>query len=299
MKKITVFGATGMLGQPVVKELVKAGYEVTAMARNTEKARRVLPEEVRIIEGDLKLYGDVENALKDADATYLNLAVEPTSKQGDFQPEREGLDNILAAAKEHGIKRIAYLSSLVHRYQGMDGFFWWAFSIKQSAIEKIKSSGIAHTIFYPSNFMENLDIGNFKQGNRMMLAGESKYPVYFIAGEDYGKQVAKSFQVLGANENRDYTVQGLEAFTNDEAVKIFVENYEREKLKISKAPIFILKLLGTFNRKINYGAHILTAINNYPENFESESTWKELGKPQITLKEYARRAHSGTSREKQ
>lgn len=44
MKNITVFGATGMLDQPVVKELVKAGFKITAMGRSPEKARQVLPE---------------------------------------------------------------------------------------------------------------------------------------------------------------------------------------------------------------------------------------------------------------
>ncbi len=290
MKKITVFGATGMLGLPVVKELVNAGFEITAMVRDAEKARRVLPENIRLVQGDLKHKADIENALTDADGVYMNLSVEPTSKQGDFQPEREGLDNILEAAKKHGIKRIGCISSLVHRYQGMDGFFWWAFSIKQSAVDKIKSSGIPYAIFYPSNFMENLDVGDFRQGGRMVLAGESKHPMYFIAGEDYGRQVAKAFEILGGDENRDYPVQGPEALTNDEAVKIFVENYEKEKLKISKAPIQILKILGAFNQKMNYGAKILTAINNYPEKFESEKTWEELGKPRITVKEYARKS---------
>lgn len=290
MKKITVFGATGMLGLPVIKELVKAGFEVTAMARDTEKARRVLPRDVKIIAGDLRFADEVGKAVSGADGVYLNLSIEPTSGQTGFQPEREGLDNILEAVKKHHVQRIAYLSSLVHRYQGTDGFFWWAFSIKQSAVDKIKSSGIPYVIFYPSNFMENLDVGDFKQGNRMVLAGESKHRAYFIAGEDYGRQVAKAFELLSKDENRDYSVQGLEAFTSDEAVQAFVKNYQKEKLKISKAPIFILKVLGAFNRKMNYGANILTAINNYPEKFESEKTWEELGKPQITLEEYARRS---------
>lgn len=276
-----------MLGQPVVKKLVNAGLEVTAMVRSLEKARKVLPETVGFIEGDLKNPEDVEKALEGAEGVYLNLAVAPESKESDFQPEREGLDNIIAAAKTANVKRIAFCSSLVHRYQGMNNFDWWVFDLKQSAVEKIKASGILYTIFYPSSFMENFDKGGYKQGNKMMLAGESKSPMWFISGSDYGKQVARSFEIL-EDENCEYAAQGLEPFTADEAIKVFVENYQKEKLKISKAPMFVLKILGLVNQKMSYGAKIIEALNNYPEKFESEKTWEELGKPQVTLAEYAR-----------
>lgn len=289
MKKITVFGATGMLGQPVVKELTSAGFEVKAMVRSPEKARAVLPANVPLERGDLKNQSDIESALKETDAIYINLSIDAESKKDDFQPEREGLKNIIEAAKKANVRRIAYCSSLVHRYQGMNNFHWWAFDIKREAIEKIKSSGIPYTIFYPSSFMENFDKGGYKQGAKMMLAGKSKFPMWFIAGSDYGKQVAKSFQILG-EKSGEYAVQGLEAFTADEAVKVFVENYQKEKLKISKAPIFLLKILGLFNQKMNYGAKIIEALNNYPEKFESEKTWEEMGRPQVTLAEYARQA---------
>ena len=46
LKKIAVIGATGMLGIPVVAELVEDGFEVTALVRNPERARRVLPAQV-------------------------------------------------------------------------------------------------------------------------------------------------------------------------------------------------------------------------------------------------------------
>jgi len=41
--------------------------------------------------------------------------------------------------------------------------------------------------------------------------------------------------------------------------------------------------MGLFSQKMNYVAHICEALNKYPEKFESETTWKDLGKPAITL----------------
>ena len=66
--------------------------------------------------------------------------------------------------------------------------------------------------------------------------------------------------------DRDFLVK----FTADEAVKVFVENYQKEKLTVSKAPLFVLKIAGLFNQKMNYTAKIIEALNNYKEEFTSE-----------------------------
>jgi nucleoside-diphosphate-sugar epimerase len=58
---------------------------------------------------------------------YLNLSVAQSSKKNEPQPEREGINNIIEAAKKTGIKRIVYLSSLIKNYEGLNGFSWWHF----------------------------------------------------------------------------------------------------------------------------------------------------------------------------
>ena len=165
----------------------------------------------------------------------------------------------------------------------MNGFNWWAFQIKQAAVNAIKKSGLNYTIFYPSTFMECLD-KQMLQGTRIMLAGKSEAPMWFIAGKDYGVQVAWAMKKAGES-NHEYVVQGLEPFTSEEAAKVFIENV-KSKIKILRAPLAPLKYLGVFNQRMNYAYHICEALNKYPEKFESENTWNELGKPSTTLSEY-------------
>jgi hypothetical protein len=167
----------------------------------------------------------------------------------------------------------------------MNEFDWWAFRNKQQAVQKIQSCGIPYTIFYPSTFMETYPF-QMMRGNKIAMLGDSTMPMWFIAADDYGKQVAASFHRL-TNENRDYAVQGTEAFTFTEANKIFISNYRKAKLTTIKAPIGLMKFMGHFHQPFNYAWHICEALNKYPENFESETTWEELGKPAITLKDYA------------
>jgi len=165
----------------------------------------------------------------------------------------------------------------------MNGFSWWAFQIKHEAVNAIKKSGLNYSIFYPSTFMECLD-KQMLQGTRIMLAGKSEAPMWFIAGKDYGVQVAWAMKKAG-DTNQEYAVQGLEPFTSDEAAKVFIENV-KSKIKIMRAPLAPLKYIGIFNQRMNYAYHICEALNKYPEKFESENTWNDLGKPSTTLAEY-------------
>jgi uncharacterized protein YbjT (DUF2867 family) len=283
MSKLLFIGASGMLGKPVAKELMKAGYDITLLARDANKMQQLFPG-AKIIQGNVMDKASLEKAFGGQDIVYMNLSVDQSSKKKDPQPEREGLKNVLDAAKTEAVKRIGYLSSLIKNYQGMNGFNWWSFEIKNNAVEMIKRSGISYSIFYPSTFMETLD-HQMKKGNKLMLVGRSEAPMWFIASGDYAKQVVKAFQIAGSS-NQEYIIQGTEPYTFSEAAKIFKDSYT-QPLKIMKVPINIPRFLGKFVQMINYGANICEALNKYPEKFEATKTWIDLGKPSISLAQYA------------
>jgi len=354
---ITVFGGTGMLGRPVVRELAAAGYQVTAMVRNAGRAKSKLPDAVRIVEGDLSRRKDIRTALQNADAVYLNLSTRPDVKKYDsFIAERDGLENVLAvvdelnktgentsslamnsdkdvrsasgaagsssrvdadrgktqARSEHGrtqsssehgrtqsssehgkkeahrIKRVAAISSLVHRYQGTDGFRWWVFEIKQWADKKLREADVPVTVFYPSSFMETMDQGGIMQGQRLMLVGKSRQPMHFIAGSDYGRMVAKAFRHHDGSDEF-YDIHGPEALTFDDAALEFIKNYRHGPIKITRVPMWLIKLFGTLNGEMNYLAHIMDALNNHAEPEPDPSVREKLGHPKVTMSEYARR----------
>ncbi|HWN87424.1 MAG TPA: NAD(P)-binding oxidoreductase [Chitinophagaceae bacterium] len=283
MQKLLFIGGSGMLGKPVALELMRAGFPVTFLARDVEKMQKLFPN-AAVVKGDVFAIASLEAAMAGQEIVYLNLSVAQSSKKSEPQPEREGINNIIEAAKKTGIKRIAYLSSLIKNYEGMNGFKWWAFEIKHAAVNAIKKSGLNYSIFYPSTFMECLD-KQMLQGTRLMLAGKSEAPMWFIAAKDYGVQVAWALKKAG-DSNQEYVVQGLEPYTADEAAKVFIQNV-KSKIKIMRTPLAPLKYLGIFNQRVNYAFHICEALNKYPEKFESENTWNDLGKPSTTLADYA------------
>lgn len=282
MEKILFIGASGMLGKPVAWELIKSGFEITLLGRDSEKLAKLFPN-IRTLKGDVYNQESLVAAMKDQDFVYSNLSIDQSSGKSDIQTEKEGIKNIIYAAKETGIKRLGYISSLIKNYRGINGFNWWAFDIKHAAVDAIKHAGIPYSIFYPSTFMETID-QQMIQGNRILLAGKSEAPMWFIAAKDFGMQVAWALKKAG-NNNQEYSVQGPDPYTFDEAAKIFIDNYKR-KLSIFRSPLVPLKLIGLMNNKINYSANICEALNKYPEKFESEKTWNDLGKPMISLTEY-------------
>lgn len=288
MKNIAFIGATGLLGAPVARALADAGFQVTAMVRDPTLAQSKHLTNVRLLSGNMNSPVDLKKLLTGQDAVYLNLSIKQTEKENEWHTEREGMTSLLAVAREVGIKRVFYLSAIAIRYEGMDSFSWWVFQLKYDALKAIKGSGIPYTIFYPSTFMEALST-QYKQGNRMLLAGTSKYRQYFIAVADYAKQVVNAFKT-NTSESKEYVVQGPESFTTDEAVAEFINHYPKATLKISRAPFGLIRFLGTFSQKLNYGYHILEALNNYPEKFEAANTWEELGKPTVTIKDFAKSA---------
>jgi uncharacterized protein YbjT (DUF2867 family) len=285
LKKIAVIGATGMLGIPVVAELVKAGFEVTALVRNPERARRVLPARTSLVQADAADINSLKRGLAGQDAVYLSLSIAPSERKDEFHAEAEGLDNILAAARACGVRRIAYLSALI---QDGDAKGWWVIDVWRKAIGKIKGSGIPHSIFYPSNFMETLPLRH-GMGRILALIGTSRHPNYWIAAADFGKQVARSFQ-LDEAANREFVIQGPAPLTYDEAGRRFAQ-HTRPRRFVFKIPLLLVKALGAMSPAMNFNARIMDAVLSYPEVFKAEETWKMLGKPLTTIDEFAR-SHS-------
>lgn len=282
IRTIAVIGATGMLGRHVTHQLKKEGFAVTAVVRDMQKAQRKLHPEISLHQADLKKTGSLQTAFRDVDYVYLSLSTGPHEKKADFKTEIDGVQNVIEAAKRTGIKRIGFLSSLVKDYAEMD---WWVFDIKREAVRLLLESEIPATIFYPSNFFENITELQMS-GKRIFLAGNQVTKSWWIGTRDYGRQVAAAFR-QDHQENREYTIQGPEPFNFEEAADEFIRYYPKKKLKKLKVPVWPLKLMGSISASANFQYNIIHAINHYDEQFASEKTWEELGKPRQKLRGFA------------
>jgi uncharacterized protein YbjT (DUF2867 family) len=282
--RILFIGASGLLGRPTARKMIEAGLDVTCMVRNPSRA--FLPDGVKVVEGDLQDPFSLTKALEGIDAVYLNLSVKPNEHKSEFHAETDGLLNLLPAMKKAGVKQVGFISSLVMNYQGQDGFKWWVFELKHEAIRILKESGIPYFIFYPSSFMENFSRGGYLKGKNIVLAGKSKHKMYWISANDYGEMVAHAYKKY-FGESHEFVIQGSEAFTAQEAAKIFARSYLNSRLRIIQTPLFPIKIAGAFVPSLDYISRIIQALNEYPETFQAETTWNLLGKPKTTLRKFA------------
>jgi putative NADH-flavin reductase len=103
--KITVFGATGMVGKRVVEQALATGYFVNAFGRNVQalidKDHR--DDHLTAIKGYVFDESDVEKAIKGADAvvSVLGGAADGTDKSRSL-----GMKNIIQQMEKTGVKRI-------------------------------------------------------------------------------------------------------------------------------------------------------------------------------------------------
>ena len=282
IKKIAVIGATGMLGRPVAIALAEAGYDVTALVRNPQSAARSLPASIRLIAADARDEQSLRRGLEGQDGLYLSLSIAPGERPGDFHTEVQGLAHIIAAARSARIARIGYLSALVQDSPGND---WWVLQIWRQAIAAIKASAIPYTIFYPSNFMETLP-QRHRMGGVLLMTGSSLYPNYWIAGRDFGAQVARAFAPPRA-ANREYVIQGPEPVTYGEAAQRYAAA-TADHPRVVTLPLALISALGLFSPAMAFNARMMGTVLGYPEEFKAADAWAELGRPTTTIEEFAK-----------
>lgn len=278
-----------MLGTPVSLELVRAGFRVKALVRDPEKAKKKLNKSIELIKGDIRNKQDLLSAFKNCDMVYVSLSTDPKERNDDFKTETDGLRQIISACKESDIQRIGYLSSLIKDHD-MD---WWMFDLKREACDILRNSGLAVSIFYPSNFYENLN-HLMMAGNNILLVGRQITRSYWISAHEYGEMVAKA--LVADTGSSEHVIQGPEAMNFDEAADRFIKAWRGNKLKKRRIPVLLLKAAGLISAEADFAWRINEAINNYDEIFEAQNDWELLGKPAITIEDYAKSAGADINR---
>ena len=118
--RVLVTGATGLLGSNVTAELLASGTEVLALARNRERASRLLPahERLRIIDGDITRVDGFADQLRGVHAIvhtaayfreyYLPGGNDPTQLQ---RVNVDAVEELLHAAADAGVPVMVHISS--------------------------------------------------------------------------------------------------------------------------------------------------------------------------------------------
>lgn len=148
-KSVTIFGATGAQGSPVVKEALAQGLTVRAVARDADKVARLHPDAHAVA----ATFDDVDalaDALHGVDAAFAHLPTPVTPED----PAR-WLGNLITAAHRVSLPLMVYTTggSSGARYASsvlIDGL--------TAQMHALQQSGIPTIVLQPTVYLENLQI---------------------------------------------------------------------------------------------------------------------------------------------
>lgn len=165
--KIIVFGATGGVGQEVVKQALEKGLEVTAFVRTPAKLD-VSHENLTVIQGDAFNEAEVAAAIAGHDAVVSCLGSSQGMKKSTELQEM--VKNIVAGMQEHDVKRIVYTASagIQNELTGVSGKLMMgvlknALTDHRAAVDLIGSHGLNYTIVRPMGLSNGPFSGQYRE----------------------------------------------------------------------------------------------------------------------------------------
>lgn len=169
-KTVLVIGATGSVGQPVVAEALRRGHHVRAQARDPDRARRILPETVEVVPGDITRPETLAPAVAGVNAVVLTVNADGGGKAASEAVYYAGLRDLLAAIGP-GRPRIALMTTIgVTEREGSynrrnEGHDW-----KRRAERLVRASGLPYTIVRPGWF----DYNGPAEQKLLLLQGDTR-----------------------------------------------------------------------------------------------------------------------------
>lgn len=142
MKTVALTGATGFVGQVTLDRLVEAGWNVRALTRRDQPKKAG----VNWVHGALDRPDSLTELCEGADAVLHIAGVVNAPDASGFEAENvAGTANMLAAAKDAGIKRFVHVSSLAAKHPELSMYG----ASKARAEKLVRTSLLDWTIIRP------------------------------------------------------------------------------------------------------------------------------------------------------
>src|SRR6266478_589542 len=148
--KVFVTGATGFVGQEIVRRLHEAGHSIRFLAHKPDGqvARELVSgygAEARL--GNVLDLGSLDGALAGTDAVIHLAGIISELAENTFENvHTRGTQNILTAAQRAHVRRFVQMSALGTRPDAVSRYH----KSKWAAEEEVRNAGLDYTIFRPS-----------------------------------------------------------------------------------------------------------------------------------------------------
>ena len=148
-KRVLVYGAGGGQGGAVARSLKEAGYRIRVLARSESTAAAIANDDVEVFRGELEDFESLYQASLGVDAVAMNLPI-----VFDLELMKRHAGNIVEAAKQAGVERLVYNSSICAPDRPI-GYDFFDRGIRP-VIESVQSSGLSNIVLRPPLYVDNV-----------------------------------------------------------------------------------------------------------------------------------------------
>lgn len=232
---VLLTGATGFVGSHMADALRAAGHSLRCLVRSAEKARKQGLSEAEIAIGDILQPETLSAALAGVEKVIHLVGI--IMERGPLTFKRvhhEGTRNLVAAAKQAGVKRFVHMSALGAR---PDPSATPYHQTKWKAEQAVIQSGIPHVIFRPSIIFGPRDgfvtqmVDMIEKVPVLPIVGTGDYPIQPI----FIDNVCQAFAGALTNEkatNKIFELGGPEALAYETVMDTIASSIGARRKKV-------------------------------------------------------------------
>jgi uncharacterized protein YbjT (DUF2867 family) len=216
---IVITGATGFVGEEIVKQVRAAGHPVRAIVREPRSAQWLTDRYgAELFHGNVLFAPSIEGAMQGAKCVIHLVGIIREWRENTFErAHTQATQHVVSEAKKAGVKRFLHMSALGTRENARSRYH----QTKWAAEQYVRKSGLAWTIFRPSVIYGPKDksvntlVNVMRRLPFVPVLGNGNTRIQPIAVEN----VARAYVAAIRNDNsigRTYDLCGPEAFTWNE-----------------------------------------------------------------------------------
>lgn len=258
MERVLVAGATGYLGQYLVKELKRRNYWVRVLIRK-ESQKTIFENVDDYFTGEITKPETLEKVSQDIDWVVSTIGI---TRQKDglsyMEVDYQGNSNLLKEAIKSKVEIFQYVSAI----NGQNLRQLKIFEAKERFVDELKLSGLRYSVIRPNGFFSDMrDFLNMAKAGRVYLFDHGNFKLNPIHGADLAEVCIDKI----LSHEKESSVGGPEMLSQNDIATLALDAWDK-KVKITHLPDWIRKftiwILRTFTSSKIYGPieFFLTAI---------------------------------------
>jgi len=222
--KTLVYCSNGLIGQPVVRQLLKSGHHVRALVRDRNRASQLAAEGAEIVDADLD-----SNDLEKLDRAHVGIDFVvlqfPAGNDGPSR-QQQGVRAIKCIRQTESIKGIIFNANVQYPKHLEE---LPAFSATKEIEETLRDGTIPFSVVHPTFYLQNLllpwAVHSVATQNILAYPVAEGQPLAWVAAEDIARLIDHllRYNSMGVSVHAG----GQHAINGPELAKCFSEGLDR------------------------------------------------------------------------